>query len=49
MTELFPDDRRFIVKTILEPMSADSRHLQVGSVTLDDLERAADGAAGSRR
>ena len=48
-TEFFPDDRRFIVKTILEPMNADSRHLQVGSVALDDLESAATGAAGSRR
>ena len=45
-TELFPDDRRFIVKTMLDPMNADWRHLQVGSVTLDDLERAATGATG---
>ena len=45
-TELFPDDRRFIVKTVLDPMNADWRHLQIGSVTLDDLERAATGATG---
>ena len=43
-TQLFPDDRRFIVKTMLDPMNADWRHLQIGSVTLDDLERAATGA-----
>ena len=47
-TEIFPDDRRFIVKTILEPTNADWRHLQVGSVTLDDLERATAGAAATR-
>lgn len=43
-TQLFPDDRRFIVKTMLDPMNTDWRHLQIGSVTLDDLERAATGA-----
>ena len=43
-TQLFPDDRRFIVKTMLDPMNADWRRLQIGSVTLDDLARAATGA-----
>ena len=48
-TELFPDDRRFIIQTMLDPMNADWRHLQVASVTLDHLERAATGAGGSHR
>ena len=47
--ELFPDDQRFIMQTMLDPMNADWRHLQVASVTLDHLERAATGAGGSHR